>query len=448
MYLGPAVMYTINLAVLIILVVAMMINVNPTLTLYSLLPLPFMSLAIYLVSSTINRKSEKVQRQQSKLSTIVQESISGIRTIKTYHREDSQADFFKNESDNYKIRALDLVKTEALFIPIIILLVGLSSIVTIYIGGNMVMEGTMTIGEVFQFIFYINMLTWPFASVGWITSLVQKAAASQKRINEFLEQESAIKNLQENHTKIKGDIVFKNVSFAYDDAPNQMILKDISFSINKGETLAIIGHTGSGKSTLANLFGRLFDITKGDVLIDKKPLKSINLHDLRSSIGYVPQDVFLFSESIRDNIAFGVDNPSKEDIIEAAKDAVVHRNIIGFKDKYDTLLGERGINLSGGQKQRVSISRAILSKPPILIFDDCLSAVDTETEEKILTNLKRRMTNSTSIIISHRISSIKHATKIIVLEDGRIIESGTHQELLDRGKEYFSLYQKQLLEAV
>lgn len=446
MYLGPAIMYTINLAVLIVLVVVMMLSVNTKLTLFSLVPLPFMSIAIYLVSSKINFKSEKVQSQQSKLSTIVQESISGIRTIKSYHREASQTKYFKKESDLYKIRALDLVKTEAMFIPIIVLLVGLSSILTIYVGGNMVMAGELTIGEVFQFVFYVNMLTWPFASVGWITSLVQKAAASQKRINEFLEQKPAIVNYQDTHSKINGNIEFADVDFSYDDDPESLILKGINFKIKQGETLAIIGHTGSGKSTLANLFGRLFDIKSGEILIDGKPIKEINLHDLRTAIGYVSQDVFLFSENIRDNIAFGVTDASTAEIEQAAKDAVVHHNIVGFKEGYNTLLGERGINLSGGQKQRVSISRAILKNPPILIFDDCLSAVDIETEEKILTNLKKRNNNTTTVIISHRISSIKHADNIIVLEEGKIIESGSHKELLDAKGEYFLLYEKQLLE--
>lgn len=448
MYLGPAVMYTINLTVLIVLVISMMASVNAQLTWYALSPLPFMSLAIYLVSSNINRKSERVQRQQSKISTIVQESISGIRTLKTYHREKSQADYFHNESDNYKFSALDLVKTEALFFPIIMLLVGLSNILTIYVGGNMVMAGEITLGQVFQFIFYINMLTWPFASVGWITSLVQKAAASQARINEFLDEKPAIINTISEATPIHGEFEFKNVSFAYNDAPDTLVLKDINFKINQGETLAIIGHTGSGKSTLANLFGRLFDINKGEILVGGKPINQLNLHDLRKAIGYVPQDVFLFSDSIRNNIAFGVDVAHEDDIVQAAKDTSVHHNIEGFADDYNTLLGERGINLSGGQKQRISISRAILKNPQVLIFDDCLSAIDTETEEKILTNLKRRLKDTTSIIISHRISSVKHASKILVLEEGRIVENGTHEELLEAKQGYYTLYKKQLLEAV
>lgn len=445
MYLGPAVMYTLNLSVLIILVVYEMVNIDLELTLYSLLPLPFMSLGVYYVSSIINKRSDAVQFQQSKLSTIVQETMSGIRVLKAYHREEYSRNNFQSESDAYKVRALDLVKIEALFMPIIVLLVGLSTILTIYIGGLKVISGALDLGAIFQFVFYVNMLTWPFASVGWVTSLVQKAEASQARINEFLDEEPDIRNEHEGPSEIKGEIVFDRVGFTYPDS-EIAALKDVSFKIQPGETLAVIGRTGSGKTTLANLISRQFEASSGEIRVDGRPLKSVNLYNLRAAIGAVPQEVFLFSESIKNNIAFGLDEIDQERIETAAKMADVHANIIDFPQGYDTLLGERGINLSGGQKQRISIARAIIKNPNILIFDDCLSAVDTATEEVILNNLKVIMKGKTSVIISHRISSIKHADKIIVLDQGQVIESGKHEDLLDSKGAYFELYQKQLLE--
>lgn len=445
MYLGPAVMYTLNLSVLIILVVYEMVSIDLELTLYSLLPLPFMSLGVYYVSSIINKRSDAVQFQQSKLSTIVQETMSGIRVLKAYHREEYSRNNFQSESDAYKVRALDLVKIEALFMPIIVLLVGLSTILTIYIGGLKVISGALDLGAIFQFVFYVNMLTWPFASVGWVTSLVQKAEASQARINEFLDEEPDIRNEHEGPSEIKGEIIFDRVGFTYPDS-EIAALKDVSFKIQPGETLAVIGRTGSGKTTLANLISRQFEASSGEIRVDGRPLKSVNLYDLRAAIGAVPQEVFLFSESIKNNIAFGLDEIDQERIETAAKMADVHANIIDFPQGYDTLLGERGINLSGGQKQRISIARAIIKNPNILIFDDCLSAVDTATEEVILNNLKVIMKGKTSVIISHRISSIKHADKIIVLDQGQVIESGKHEDLLDSKGAYFELYQKQLLE--
>ncbi len=445
MYLGPAVMYTLNLSVLIILVVYEMVSIDLELTLYSLLPLPFMSLGVYYVSSIINKRSDAVQFQQSKLSTIVQETMSGIRVLKAYHREEYSRNNFQSESDAYKVRALDLVKIEALFMPIIVLLVGLSTILTIYIGGLKVIGGALDLGAIFQFVFYVNMLTWPFASVGWVTSLVQKAEASQARINEFLDEEPDIRNEHEGPSEIKGEIVFDRVGFTYPDS-EIAALKDVSFKIQPGETLAVIGRTGSGKTTLANLISRQFEASSGEIRVDGRPLKSVNLYDLRAAIGAVPQEVFLFSESIKNNIAFGLDEIDQERIETAAKMADVHANIIDFPQGYDTLLGERGINLSGGQKQRISIARAIIKNPNILIFDDCLSAVDTATEEVILNNLKVIMKGKTSVIISHRISSIKHADKIIVLDQGQVVESGKHEDLLDSKGAYFELYQKQLLE--
>ncbi|NQX93142.1 MAG: ABC transporter ATP-binding protein, partial [Flavobacteriales bacterium] len=338
-----------------------------------------------------------------------------------------------------------LVKVEALFMPIIVLLVGLSTILTIFIGGNKVINGELDLGTIFSFVFYVNMLTWPFASVGWVTSLVQKAEASQKRINQFLHEKPEITSPTDEPLDIVGNIEFKGVSFTYQDSGVQA-LKDVSFSIEPGKTLAVIGRTGSGKSTLVNLIARLFDPTNGKIIRDSKALSEVNLAHLRKGIGYVPQEVFLFSESIKNNIAFGVDNPTQAEIEEAAKMADVHHNIVDFPEGYETLLGERGINLSGGQKQRISIARAIIKNPDILIFDDCLSAVDTETEEHILGHLKKIMKGKTSIIVSHRVSSIKHADKIIVLDEGSLIEEGNHQELIELNGSYAELYHKQLLE--
>jgi ATP-binding cassette, subfamily B, multidrug efflux pump len=445
MYIGPAVMYTLNLLVLIVMVVFVMAWINWELTLWALAPLPFMSIAIYKVSTIMNKRSENVQRQQSKLSTIVQETISGIRVLKAYTREDFRKETFAHECDDYKMKVLKQVKVDALFMPIIVLLVGLSTILTIYMGGLKVIDGSMQIGQVFQFVFYVNLLTWPFASVGWVTSLVQKAEASQTRINEFL---SAVPDVKSDHgvsTEIKGDIAFKNVSFTYPESGIQA-LKNVSFKVVQGQTLAIIGRTGSGKSTIANLLCRLYDPISGEIQVDERDLKEHHLGALRTKIGYVPQDVFLFSDSIYNNISFGVDGVEQSVVVQAAKDADIHENILGFPQGYQTLLGERGINLSGGQKQRVSIARAIIKNPQILIFDDCLSAVDTETEEKILTSLKGIMSNKTTLIISHRVSSIKHADRIIVLDEGEIKEEGTHEALLQSNGIYADLYQKQLLE--
>ncbi len=443
MYIGPAVMYTINLVILVVMCVMVMWKIDAELTLYTLSPLPFMMLAIFYVSTVINKRTEKVQSQQSKLSTMVQETISGIRVLKAFNREKYYEGVFEDESNDYKKKQLDLIKADSLFMPVISLLVGLSTILTIYIGSNKVIAGELSYGVIVQFVFYVNQLTWPFASVGWVTSLVQKAEASQERINEFLKTAPEITNTQPNEHSVEGEIEFKNVSFTYPET-GVNALRDISFKVHKGEKLAIVGRTGSGKSTIAQLILRLFDTTKGEILIDQKNIKDNHLSSLRKSIGFVPQEVFLFSDTIRNNVAFGTENLSEEAMIQATKDADVYHNITDFPGGFDTLLGERGINLSGGQKQRVSIARAIAKNPSILIFDDCLSAVDTETEENILHALNRIMDGKTSIIIAHRLSSVKNADRIIVLERGKIVEEGKHDDLVMNGGLYARMYEQQL----
>ncbi len=448
MYLGPAIMYTINLVVLSVMAIWAMLSVNVELTLYVLLPLPVLSVSIYYVSKLINQRSEELQRQQSQLSTFVQEAFSGIRVLKAYNRERSSQDAFAKECNTYKVKSLGLVKVDALFMPAITLLIGLSTILSVYVGGLKAMAGEITIGNIAEFVIYVNMLTWPFASVGWVTSLVQQAAASQQRINEFLHILPEISNTNPTPHTVEGDILFRNVHFAYPDSGIKAI-DGVSFDIASGKTLAILGKTGSGKSTIANLICRNFEVDEGEIAIDGQPLKNMNLGSLRSNIGYVPQDVFLFSDTIANNIAFGLEpnTPNIDEIIrKAAEDAFVAHNIDEFPKGFETMLGERGINLSGGQKQRVSIARAIARKPKILIFDDCLSAVDTETEERILSNLKRIMEHRTTILISHRVSTVKMADEIIVLEHGKIAERGTHESLLEAGTLYAELYQLQLLE--
>ncbi|MFK7757469.1 MAG: ABC transporter ATP-binding protein [Flavobacteriales bacterium] len=447
MYLGPAVMYTLNLIFLFSFVLYEMLNVSVKLTLYTLLPLPILSISIYYVSTLINKKSDAVQKQQSDLSTFAQESTSGVRVLKAYNREKAYMDTFTESSDDYKSKKLSLVKVEALFMPLIVLLVGLSTVLAIYLGGIDALDPNIPFEEedIFLFVIYVNFLTWPFASVGWVTSLVNKAEASQKRINEFLKSKPEIVSDNEDTPPINGDIEFSNVSFIYPDT-GITALKNVSFRIPQGKTLGITGRTGSGKSTIVNLISRQYDPTDGSVSMDDTPLNFMNLENLRSNIGTVPQDVFLFSDSIRNNIAFSGEEISEEEIIQAAKDADIYENIMDFPDKFDTILGERGINLSGGQKQRISIARAIIKNPSVLIFDDCLSAVDTETEEKILSSLKRIMKGKTSVIISHRVSSILLADHILVLEKGEIAEQGSHEELLEQKGYYAELYQKQLVE--
>ncbi len=446
MYLGPAIMYSITTLTLFVVVIWYMVNTAPLLTLYTLAPLPFLSFAIYKLSVAIHKRSTIVQQYLSKLNTFTQESFSGISVIKSYRLEPLTNQNFRELSDGSKQKNLDLVKVQAFFFPMMVLLIGVSNTLVIFIGGRQVISGEIeNIGIIVEFLLYVNMLTWPVATVGWVTSIIQQAEASQARINEFLKQEPQIKNLQKNIEPVLGDIAFKNVTFTYEDT-NITALKNLSFSVNRGETLAIIGKTGSGKSTILELIGRLYDVDEGEILIDGKNIQDINLYNLRNSIGYVPQDAFLFSDSIRNNIRFGKTDATDEEVIEAAKNASVHKNIKKFSKGYDTVLGERGITLSGGQKQRVSIARAIIHDPQILLFDDCLSAVDTETEEKILNNLFKISKNKTTIIVSHRISSAKNADKIIILEDGAIAQQGSHHELIQQEGYYKKLYAKQLSE--
>ncbi|MFN5295768.1 MAG: ABC transporter ATP-binding protein [Flavobacteriales bacterium] len=444
MYVGPAVMYTINLIVLLVMCTVVMLQIDVELTLYTLSPLPFMMIAIYYVSKTINKKTELVQQQQSKLSAIVQESISGIRVLRAFNREQSFADTFESESNHYKEKQLQLVRIDALFMPVIVILVGLSTILTVYIGAQKVMAGELSAGVVVQFVFYVNILTWPFAVVGWVTSLVQKAEASQARINEFLRTSPEINNPATPAAYTSGAIRFEHVSYRYPDSGTQA-LHDINLEIPAGTTLGVIGRTGSGKSTLAQLLVRMIDPDSGSIKIGKNDLRSLEISALRNNVGYVPQEVFLFSDSIRNNITFGM-NASEQQIAEAAAIADVQDTIVAFPDGYDTQLGERGINLSGGQKQRVSIARAVIKNPEILLFDDCLSAVDTHTEDRIIRELRRIMVGKSSIVIAHRISTVKDADHIIYLDQGRIIEQGTHSELLDMEGAYAQLYKKQLLE--
>ncbi|MCM5663920.1 ABC transporter ATP-binding protein [Galbibacter mesophilus] len=446
MYAGPAILYSIQTITLFLCVIPLMFYTAPKLAAYTLIPLPILSVLIYNISKIIHKRSTVVQQYLSKLSTFTQESFSGISVIKAYgieSRIDQQVEELALEGKNTN---MDLAKVNAWFFPLMLLLIGVSNIFVIYVGGIQYINGEIaTTGVILKFIIYVNMLTWPVATVGWVTSIVQRAEASQKRINEFLDLQPEIENTTETPSEIKGRIEFKNVSFTYDDT-NITALKDVSFTIEEGETFAIIGKTGAGKSTVLDLIGRLYDVTSGSILIDGKPIKEINLDSLRNAIGAVPQDAFLFSDSIKNNIRFGDKNATQEDIEKAAKKAAVHQNIVEFTKKYDTVLGERGITLSGGQKQRVSIARALLKNPKIYLFDDCLSAVDTETEEEILNNLKEVSQKSTTIIVSHRISSAKNADKIIVLEDGKITEQGTHNQLINQNGYYHELYLNQLSE--
>ena len=446
MYVGPAVMYTINTVIRFAIVIVYMFNVSPLLTLYTLLPLPILSYAIFRISSEINIRSTVFQQYLSKVSSFTQEIFSGIRVIKAYSLEDQHQNNMVELAEESKSKSLSLARIQALFGPLMMALIGISNLVVIYFGGLMYINGTIkSIGTIAEFILYVNMLTWPVASLGWVSSMVQEAEASQKRINEFLKIVPEIQNNNPERSIIEGTIAFENVSYTYEDT-NIKALENVTFTVHKGETLAILGKTGSGKSTIISLISRLYDVTDGHITIDGKEIGSLNLFDLRNSIGIVPQDAFLFSDSIKNNIKFGKENATDEEVQAAAKSAAVHDNIMGFNKQYETILGERGITLSGGQKQRVSIARAIIKNPEILLFDDCLSAVDTETEEAILNNLQAICENKTTIIVSHRVSSAKNADRIIILDEGRIVEQGSHNQLINEDGYYAALYLKQLSE--
>ena len=446
MYVGPGVMYSINTITLLIIVIIYMYRQSPELTLYTICPLPVLSITIYKLSKLINQRTRIVQESLSTISSYSQEVFTGIQIIKSYVIEDKTSKRFNDLSSENKLNQINLAKVQALFFPLMILLIGLSNLLVIYIGGKQYLDGTISdIGIIAEFIIYVNMLTWPVASIGWISSIIQQAEASQKRINEFLNKRSEIENISPNKSsKIDGEIIFKNVTYKYLET-EIIASNNVSFILKQGSKLGITGSTGSGKSTLMNLICRLYDIEEGEILIDNNPVKKINLKSLRETIGYVPQDTFLFSDTIMNNIKFGLNNATENDVINACKTAKIHNEIMNFDKGYETLLGERGINLSGGQKQRISIARALIKKPKILILDDCLSAMDTETEKEILQSLEDYTKGITSIIISHRISSIKNADNIIVLENGSIVQQGTHNQLINQNGYYKQLYYKQII---
>ncbi|RSK46575.1 ABC transporter ATP-binding protein [Hymenobacter perfusus] len=444
MYIGPALMYFMQLVILFVLIVPLMFMVNVKLTLYTLLPLPILSVSIFYVNNLIEKKSDEIQRSLAGMTTFVQEAFSGIRVIKSFVREEDSRQQFAAASEEYKQKSLSLNFVNSLFFPLILFLIGLSTIITVWIGGQEVIRGTITTGSIAEFLIYVNLLTWPVTALGWTSSLVQRAEASQARINEFMHQQTDIVSRRNLELDLKGDIVFDHVSFTYPDTGIQA-LRDVSFRIRHGQTLAVIGNTGSGKSTVAALLARLYDVTEGSIRVDDEDVRDLSLKTLRGQIGYVPQDVFLFSDSIRNNINFGLDQPDEARMQQAAKDANVYENILRFPEGFDTKLGERGITLSGGQKQRVSIARALVKEPKILILDDALSAVDTNTENAILNALQRIMHNRTSLIISHRVSSVKLADEILVLDDGQIVQHGTHEALMqDQNGLYRALYERQL----
>jgi ATP-binding cassette subfamily B multidrug efflux pump len=444
MYVGPSLMYGVNLIVLFILVIYYMLTVSTKLTVYVLLPLPLLSISIYVVNSIMMKRSQEIQKQLSALSTYVQEAFSGIRVIKSFVQEKHSFTNFQAEAEDFKNKSLGLAKVDAIFYPIIVLLIGISNILIIYIGGKEIMNGNLTPGNITEFILYVNILTWPVMALGWTTSQIQRAASSQTRINEFLNEKNTLVSDKHIEKELDGIISFKNVGFIYPDSGIQAI-EHFNLEIKHGESVAILGTTGSGKSTLAHLLCRLYDPTEGEILVDNVPLRDYDVHAYRRQLGYVPQDVFLFSDSIANNVRFGTTAMPQERIEQAVRDADLYQNILNFPQGFDTRLGERGITLSGGQKQRLSIARAIARDPKILILDDCLSAVDTNTENIILNNLKRIMDQRTSVIISHRVSSAKLADKIVVLHEGRIIEQGTHVDLMAKNGAYKELYEKQLL---
>jgi ATP-binding cassette subfamily B protein len=445
MYLGPAILYGINLLSLFVLVISSMLSVSVELTLYALAPLPILSISIYYVSNLINKKSEVIQQQLAHLNSVSQEVYSGIRVVKSYVQEKPMVGYFRKESENYKDKSLSLAKVNAAFFPLMLLLIGASTILTVYIGGLQVVKGNITAGNIAEFVIYVNMLTWPVTALGWISSIIQQAAASQKRINEFLKTKPDIESPVQDSTALTGHIQFENVHFTYPDTGIKAI-NGISLELKPGQKMAIIGKTGSGKTTIADLLVRMYDVTDGSIKIDQRDLRKHDLANLRQKIGYVPQDVFLFSDSIANNIAFGRRDASEEEIKEFAKHAAVYDDIMGLNEQFQTMVGERGVTLSGGQKQRVSIARALIKKPDIVVLDDCLSAVDTNTEKQILGYFSNALSDKTAIIITHRIYSLLQFDKIIVLDEGKIVEQGTHDELIEQKGYYADLYEKQSME--
>ncbi|MCB9274445.1 MAG: ABC transporter ATP-binding protein [Lewinellaceae bacterium] len=447
-YLGPAVLYGINLVSLFVLVIYSMLRVSVELTLYSIAPLPLLSISIYYVSNLINKRSEVIQRQLATLNSNAQEVYSGIRVVKSYVQEGPMSRFFAGLSDDYKQKSLSMARVDAFFYPLMILLIGASTVITVYVGGLQAVRGNITPGNIAEFVIYVNMLTWPVTAIGWIASIVQQAAASQKRINEFLGTTPEIASpagVEPSQQKMKGALEFDRVSFTYPDTGIEA-LREVSFRLEPGQKMAVIGRTGSGKTTLADLLVRMYDPTAGSIRIDGKDIRQHHLGQLRQSIGYVPQDVFLFSDTVANNIAFGKADASQSDIEKHARHAAVYEDIIGLSDGFETLVGERGVTLSGGQKQRVSIARAFIKRPEVVVLDDCLSAVDTKTEKQILAHLSGDLSDKTAIIITHRIYSLLQFDKIIVLENGAIAEAGTHEELLQNRGYYYEQFEKQSLE--
>ncbi len=445
MYLGPAILYSVNLTVLLIFVISSMLSVSPKLTLYVLLPLPVLSISIYYVNRIINRRSERIQEQLSDLTSFAQESYSGIRVVKAFARENQMLQFFDKESANYKSESLGLARVQAMFFPLMILLVGASTIFTIYIGGLEAGKGNITAGNIAEFVIYVNMLTFPVMSIGWVASIIQRAAASQKRINAFLKTKPEIESNGQKTVNFTKQLEFKNVNFTYEDTDIQAV-KSVSFSIHKGQKIALVGRTGSGKSSIASLLNRTYDVSSGKIMLDGIPIQEFDLDGLRAAMSYVPQDVFLFSDTIAGNIAFGMEDYDMEAITKAAKLACIHDEISSLPASYDTIVGERGITLSGGQKQRISIARALLREAEVYIFDDCLSAVDASTEKQIIENLNLAWENKTVVFITHRIFSVMDFDKIIVLDNGTVVDKGEHEEMVKNNGLYKMMYDQQKLE--
>ena len=446
MYAGPAVLYGINLTTLFVLVIFSMIRVSPELTMYSLAPLPILSISIYYVSNIINQRSERIQKHLAGLNSLAQEVYSGIRVVKSYVQESRMGDHFAHESEVYKEKSMALARVDALFYPLMIVLIGTSTVITVYIGGLQVVSGKITTGNIAEFVIYVNMLTWPVTAIGWIASIIQQASASQRRINEFLKTTPEISSPEEGvGGPIKGKVEFKDVTFVYPDTGIRA-LDSVSFSLEPGQKLAVIGRTGSGKSTLADLLARMYDVTNGSILVDGLDIRHHQLDGLRRQIGYAPQDVFLFSDTVRANVAFGNPDATMEDVETFCRYASVYEDISELPEGFDTLVGERGVTLSGGQKQRISIARALIKRPAIVVLDDSLSAVDTKTEKSILQYLGTTLSGTTAIIITHRIYSLLDFDKIIVLDEGKVVQMGTHEELLKEHGYYAELYEKQQLE--